>query len=217
MQMKKKLKIIYEDKYLIAVYKQNGLLTVANDKEKERTLYHYVLEYLKSKKQKVFIIHRLDKDTSGIVLFAKDEKIKHLMQENWDNVIREYLAITLGNVENDKGIIKLYLAETKTLLTYVGNKNNGKLAITEYTKLMSNKKYSLLKLNLKTGRKNQIRVSLSNIGYPIIGDKKYGTNIDPIHKMALLANYLEFIHPITKEKIVLDLGIPKEYLDFMKK
>ena len=215
---KKKLDILYEDKFIIVVNKPANLLTVSTAKEKDRTLFSYVFDYLKKKNKnnKVFIVHRLDKDTSGIVILAKDEKTKFYLQENWDKFKRNYVAIVEGNVENKKGVLKNYLQETKTHYTYVVNDKNGKEAITEYEKIMSNKKYTMLSLNIKTGRKNQIRVQLSHIGNPIVGDKKYGTKKDPIRRMALVANTLEFIHPKTKEKIIIDIDIPNSFINLVK-
>jgi len=216
--MKKKLEILYEDKYLIIINKPSNLLTISTEKEKERTLFHYVYEYLKKKNKnnKVFIVHRLDKDTSGIVVFAKDEATKFYMQDNWDKIKRNYVAVVNGKVENKSGILKSYLQETKTHFTYSVNDKNGKLAITEYEKILENKKYTMLSLNLKTGRKNQIRVQLSDMGNSIVGDKKYGIKKDPIRRMALHANYIEFIHPKTKENIVIDVDIPNSFISLIK-
>ena len=214
----KKLDILYEDKFIIIVNKPPHLLTMSTEKEKERTLFHYVFDYLKKKNKnnKVFIVHRLDKDTSGIVMFAKDEKTKFYLQDNWDKFKKNYVAIVEGKVNKDKGVLKSYLQETKTHLTYSVQDKNGKLAITEYEKILENKKYTMLSLNLKTGRKNQIRVQLSDIKNPIVGDKKYGTKKDPIRRMALIANTLEFIHPKTKENIVIDIDIPKEFINLVR-
>lgn len=215
---KKKLNILYEDKFIIIINKPHNLLTIATEREKERTLYNYVYEYLKQKNKnnKVFIVHRLDKDTSGIVMFAKDEKTKMFLQDNWNSFKRNYVAVVHGKVKNKKGIIKSYLEETKTHLTYSVKDKNGKLAITEYEKVLENKKYTMLSLNLKTGRKNQIRVGLSDMGNPIVGDKKYGIKKDPIRRMALVANKLEFIHPKTKEKIVIDIDIPDSFISLLE-
>ena len=214
MSTKNKLKILYEDKFIIIVNKPNNLLTVSTEKEKERTLFHYVFDYLKKKNKsnKVFIVHRLDKDTSGIVMFAKDEQTKFYLQNNWENFKRNYVAVVNGKVKNEKGVIKNYLMETKTHLTYAVKDKNSKLAITEYEKIMENKKYTMLSLVLKTGRKNQIRVGLADMGNPIVGDKKYGIKKDPIRRMALVANTLEFIHPKTKEKILIDIDIPNSFI-----
>ena len=216
---KKKLDILYEDKFVIVVNKPSNLLTVATDKEKDRTLFSYVFDYLKQKNKnnKVFIVHRLDKDTSGIVIFAKDEKTKFYLQDNWDKFKRNYVAIVNGKLEKKNGVIKSYLQETKTHLTYSVNDKNGKLAITEYEKILENKQYTMLSLNLKTGRKNQIRVQLADMGNPIVGDKKYGIKKDPIRRMALVANTLEFIHPKTKEKIVIDIDIPNSFISLVSK
>ncbi len=214
---KEKLDIVYEDKYLIIVNKKSGMLTISTDKEKINTLYHKVREYLQkqNKNNKVFIIHRLDKDTSGLIMFAKSEKIKRLMQDNWANVKREYLAVVNGTVKDNKGIIKSYLKETKTNLVYSTNKN-GKLAITEYEKIKSNKLYTLLKINLLTGRKNQIRVHLNDLGYPIVGDKKYSKIKNKVKHLYLHANHLEFIHPLTKELINITISVPKYFEDLIK-
>jgi len=216
---KKKLDILYEDKFVIVVNKPSNLLTVATEKEKDRTLYSYVFDYLKQKNKnnKVFIVHRLDKDTSGIVIFAKDEKTKFYLQDNWDKFKRNYVAVVNGKVEKKKGVLKSYLQETKTHLTYSVNDKNGKLAITEYEKVLENKEYTMISLNLKTGRKNQIRVQLADMGNPIVGDKKYGIKKDPIRRMALVANTLEFIHPKTKEKIVIDIDIPNSFINLVSK
>ena len=217
MSTKKKLEILYEDKFLIIVNKPSNLLTISTEKEKERTLYNYVYEYLKkkNKRNKVFIVHRLDKDTSGIVVFAKDEITKFYMQNNWDSIKRNYVAVVNGKVEKKKDVLKSYLNETKTHFTYSVNDKNGKLAITEYEKILENKKYTMLSLNLKTGRKNQIRVQLADMGNSIVGDKKYGIKKDPIRRMALHANYIKFTHPKTKEIIEIDIDIPNSFVNLV--
>ena len=217
MSNKKKLEILFEDKFLIIVNKPANLLTISTEKEKDRTLYSYVYDYLKKKNKnnKVFIVHRLDKDTSGIVIFAKDEKTKFYMQNNWDKIKRNYVAVVNGKVEKKRDVLKSYLNETKTHFTYSVNDKNGKLAITEYERVLENNKYTMLSLNLKTGRKNQIRVQLADMGNPIVGDKKYGIKKDPIRRMALHANYIEFIHPKTKNKVEIDIDIPNSFVNLV--
>ena len=148
-------------------------------------------------------------------MFAKDEIIKHYMQDNWDKIKRNYVAVVNGKVASKKGVLKSYLMETKTHYTYSVQDKKGKLAITEYEKILENKKYTMLSLNLKTGRKNQIRVQLADMGNSIVGDKKYGIKKDPIRRMALHANYMEFIHPKTKEKIVIDIDIPNSFVNLV--
>ena len=211
---KEKLEIIYEDAYLIAVNKKSGLLTIASNNEKDNTLYSKVSEYVKKqhKSNKIFIIHRLDKDTSGIVLFAKNYDTKTKLQANWEKTTRKYIAIVEGKVKKQSDTIKSYIAETKTLLSYsTKDKNKGKLAITEYQKIKENNQYTMLDINILTGRKNQIRVHLNDIGNPIVGDKKYNSKKNPIRRMTLHAYKLEFIHPKTNKKISLETKIPKQF------
>ncbi len=165
MRKRKKLNIIYEDKSIIVINKPAGILTVSTPKEKERTLYHEVSDYVKKSnpKLKIYIVHRLDKDTSGIVMFAKNKNVKYAYQNNWDNLVvkRGYVAVVNGVLERKTGVIKSYLKETKTLFVYSTNDNkNGKLAITNYKVVSENKNYSLIDIDIKTGRKNQIRVHM---------------------------------------------------------
>ena len=218
---KDKLDIVYEDKSIIVVNKPSHLLTISTDNEKEKTLFHKVMLYekRKNKNNKVFIVHRLDKDTSGLVLFAKDEKIKYKLQNNWDKEAkRGYVTVVHGKTK-DKDTLKSYLVETKTLLVHsTPDKKLGKLAITEYKKILENKKLTLLKINIKTGRKNQIRVQLADNGNEIVGDKKYGEKkFDPLRRLCLHANYLEIIHPVTNKKMVFELEIPKVFTNLFEK
>lgn len=203
----KKLKIIYEDKHLIVVYKRSGLLTISRDNKNDINLYDEVKSYLKKQnpKNKVFIVHRLDKDTSGLVLFAKSEYVKLSLQSNWEDVVRKYYAVVEGIPLKKEDTLVNYLYEKKNYEVVVSNK--GKKAITEY-KVLESKKNSLLDIQIKTGRKNQIRVQLAYIGNPIVGDKAYG------HKnkrMYLEAYFLEFKHPVTKKIIILELDLPEEF------
>ena len=210
MKKKEKLNILYEDKYLIVIEKPSGLLTIGTIKEREKTLYKKLSDYVKKqhKSNKIFIVHRLDKDTSGIILFAKTEEVKRKLQRDWDKTIRKYIALVEGNVTKN-GIIKNYLGETKTLKTFItNNKNLGKLAITKYYVLKNTKEYSLLNIEILTGRKNQIRVHMESINHSIVGDKKYGSKKNPIRRLCLHANYLEFIHPITNKKIIINSNYP---------
>ena len=194
MSKNKKMNIIYEDKELLVINKPAGLLTIATEKEMFKTLYHQAREYVKKQnpKNKIFIVHRLDKETSGIVVFAKNEKVKKELQLNWNSVayLREYLAIVEGNVKTKKGTIKSYLIEDKTLKVHSTDSKKGSLAITHYETLASTKAYSLLRIQIDTGKKNQIRVGLSDIGHPIIGDKKYGSKKNPLGRMGLHASVL---------------------------
>jgi len=204
--MVKKLKIIYEDKKIIVVSKESGLLTIGTSKERNKTLYNEVKEYVKKQnpKNKIFIVHRLDKDTSGVLLFAKSEEEKYKWQNSWNDVKRKYYAIVQGKMEKNKGKIELKLYETKSLDVVVNDKL-GKRCVTNYEVIRTNKLYSLLLIDIETGRRNQIRASLSYIGHPIVGDKKYNSNINPIRRLALHAYSLEY-----KDKLFI-ADIPKEF------
>ena len=213
---KRKLNIIYEDKEILVINKPSGLLTVSTPKEKEKTLFHEVSEYVKKSnpKAKIFIINRLDKDTSGIVLFAKNQSVKYMYQNNWDKlaVKRCYVAVVKGTLKQKIGTIKSYLKETKTLLVYSSNdKKEGKLAITNYKVLKENNKYSMLDIEIKTGRKNQLRVHLNDIGNPILGDKKYGNIKSPLNRLTLHASYMLLINPKTKKQMEFICDIPKSF------
>lgn len=213
----KKLDIIYEDKELLVVNKPSKLLTVGTEKNKEHTLYHEVREYIRKKNQKVFIVHRLDKDTSGIVLFAKTERMKNELQKNWDCFTREYIALVEGHLKKPKDTVTCYLRETKSLQVFVTpDKNLGKKAITSYEVISTNKSSSMLKINIKTGRKNQIRATLSSLGHPLIGDKKYGATKNPISRLGLHNYYLKFNHPITNAQIELTTKVPKEFAEIFE-
>ena len=216
MKSSEKIDIIYEDKDIIVVNKPAGLLTVSTDKEKEKTLFHKVYMYIKKKNKnnKVFIVHRLDKDTSGIVLFAKSESLKVKFQNNWDSLAKErsYIAMVHGDVEQPKGEIVSYLKETKTLYTYsTDDHNEGKKAITCYRVVNKNNKCTLMDIMIKTGRKNQIRVHMKEIGHPIIGDNKYGIK-DNFKRMYLHAYKLTIINPITNKEMTFETDVPNEFL-----
>lgn len=208
-----KIDILYEDNNLLAINKPSGLLTISTEKEKNRTLYHYVSSYVKerNKSNKIFIVNRLDKDTSGIVLFTKDENTKKLLQNNWDDLvsIRKYIAIVHG-ITDESGVIKSYLNENSEYMVYSTSDKKGKLAITEYKKIKSNNKYSMLEINLKTGRKNQIRVHMKDINHPVLGDSKYGTR-DKGKRLFLHSTCLEFKNPINEKVIKIISRLPKEF------
>lgn|SRR5574344_545234 len=216
MDRKDRLDIVFEDKNIIVINKPSGLLTIGTNDEKEKTLYHKVYDYLKKKNQHIFIVHRLDKDTSGLVVFAKTDKAKELLQNEWEKTKRCYVAIVKGHVEPREKTIKSYLAENNALRTYVTDDKHGKLAITHYTVVRTNKLYSMLDVEIKTGRKNQIRVQLNDIGYPILGDKKYGNAQNPIRRLCLHAYLLEFDHPITHEHLRLETDVPNSFVSIMR-
>ena len=215
----KNIDIIYEDKNIIVINKPSGLLTVATEKEKNKTAYHLVMEYLKKKNKnnRIFIIHRLDKDTSGIIMFAKNERAKHLYQDNWNDIVKKrcYYAVIDGKMQNKEGTIKSYLKENGNMVYSVKDRS-GKIAITEYKVLKERKNISLLDINLKTGRKNQIRVHMKENKTPILGDLKYGEKSKLINRLALHAYKLELINPVTKKLLTFEVNMPNEFKTLFK-
>ena len=211
--------VLFEDDHIIVVNKPSGLLTIATAKEKDRTLYHIVREYLVSKDRnaRVFIVHRLDKDTSGVVVLAKDEKTKNQLQENWNEYVslREYVAVVHGHLKKDSDRIVQLLSETKTNLVYVSKKEDAKEAITNYKVVKTSDKYSLVSINIETGRKNQIRVAFNSLGNPIVGDKKYGDVKDNENRLYLHANRLKMYYPVIKKDILFETSTPNEFKKIM--
>lgn len=206
------LDILYEDEYIIAVNKPSGLLTVSTDKIKDKTLFREVSDYVKknNKNNKVFIVNRIDKDTSGIVVFSKSERVKEILQSKWNDIVcvRRYVAVVEG-VTNEKGRIKSYLSENKEHIVY--SSKNGKLAITDYERIKYNNNYSMLNVYLSTGRKNQIRVHMKDIGHPVVGDSKYGNKYSPINRLMLHSDYIEFINPVNNKIIKISCPYPIEF------
>lgn len=204
---------VYEDNDLIVVNKPSGLLTIANETTYSDTLYYKVTDYVRTvsgtKGTRIFIVHRLDKDASGLIVFAKNEKTKNDLQSHWDMAGKKYYAVVEGCPKEKSGEIRSYLAESDSLRVYsVLRKVEGKLAITQYKVIKVVPSYSLLEVGLITGRKNQIRVHLSEMGCPIIGDKKYGAKTNPVKRLGLHAYYLSFVHPITKKKMTFQTELP---------
>ncbi len=211
------LNIVYEDKDLIIINKPSGLLTVATDKEKRKTAYAILSNYVKMENpdNKIFIIHRLDRETSGLLMFAKNEAIKHRIQETWTTTIdqRTYVGVVEGEVQQQEGTIVSWLHESKAFIVYSSqNSRHGQKAVTHYKKIRSNNLFSLLRINLETGRKHQIRVHMQDINHPIIGDPKYGSSQNPLRRMGLHAQVLAFTHPETGELCRFETEIPKKFL-----
>ena len=215
------LRILYEDGDIIIIDKPAGLLSIASDKEKERTAYHQLTEYVRTKdpENRIFIVHRLDRETSGVMLFAKNEDIKRSLQDNWKEAVvdRAYIAVVEGQVEKKVGIIKSWLQETKTRLVYSSPRSgDGQEAVTDYKVLEAGAGYSLLEIRLETGRKNQIRVHMRDMGHSIIGDKKYGAATNPIGRLGLHAHILAFYHPVSGELMRFETEVPKKFSQLFK-
>ena len=178
-------------------------------------------DYLKKKDPRLmlFVVHRLDRDTSGLMMFAKNVEAKEAMQHNWNNMVlgRRYVAVVEGKVEQEEGVVKSYLAETSQFEVYsTQNPDEGQLAITRFKRLQCNNGYSLMELSLDTGRKNQIRVHMKDLGHPIVGDRKYGAKASPIHRLGLHARTLHFAHPVTKKEMLFETPIPSRFLSLLK-
>lgn len=217
-----KLKIIFEDQYLIVVEKKEGLLTVSTGKSDETTAFSILKNYVKkaSPQNRIYVVHRLDRETSGIIMFAKTREIQLALQENWHRVItrRVYVALVEGKVEKPKDTIVTWLTENeKSLKIHSSNVDNGgQQAVTHYRTLKTNDNFSLLEVELETGRKNQIRVHMQDIGHPIAGDKKYGSEISPIGRMGLHARVLAFIHPMSLENVTFETQVPKKFTSIFR-
>lgn len=216
------INVIFEDKDIIAIEKAEGLLSMASDKEKEKTAYNIVKTYVKAKdpKDKVFIVHRLDRGTSGVMIFAKNPETQQKLQTNWSDAVKErkYVAVVEGRVEKDKDTLITYLKENSAMVTYSNIKpvEGSKKAITHYEVLSRSKGYSLVEANIETGRKNQIRVHMQTIGHSVAGDKKYGAKTSPLKRLCLHARTIVFIHPTTGKTISLSTKIPGRFMSMFR-
>ncbi len=210
---RKNLPIIYEDEHIIAIDKPSGLLSVASDKEKKSTAYRMMSDYLtmNDRSARLFVVHRLDEDTSGVLLFAKDRATQEKLQKHWNDIVtkRGYYAIVEGSMEKKEATLKDYLFEDKTNLMRVAHGPKGaKLAVTEYKTMAEKGGYSLLDVDIKTGRKNQIRVQLGHIGHFVVGDDKYGEPSDPLKRLGLHAYRLTLVSPEDGREIDLRSPMP---------
>ncbi len=215
------LSILYEDHDIVVVDKMSGLLTVSTAKVRENTAYYRLNTYVRKGNQKsrnrVFIVHRLDRDASGIIIFAKNENAKRYLQEQWSGFSKKYYAVVSGKLPQKEGVITSYLAENRVHKVYsVDDPEKGRLAKTGYRVLRESKAYSLLEIDLLTGRKNQIRVHFSEKGCPIAGDKMYGEKKKGLKRLALHAASLTILHPDTKEKMTFETKVPAYFKTLVK-
>lgn len=212
-----RLTIVYEDDDVIVVNKGYGLLSIGTDRPgKVDTAYSLLRDFVKKvhPSNKIFIVHRLDRDTSGLMMFAKTPEAKEAMQHNWNNMVldRTYVAVLEGELEHDEGVVKSYLAENSRHEVYsTDDPVEGKLAVTRYKVLRRGHGRSLVEFSLDTGRKNQIRVHAKELGHPIIGDKRYGSKTSPLHRLALHARSLRFAHPVTRKDMKFETPIPSKF------
>jgi RluA family pseudouridine synthase len=207
------LKILHEDRDIIVVEKPCGLLTIGTDRDKSRTVHSILNDYVRKgdhrSRNRVFIVHRLDRETSGILILAKSEAAKIHLQEHWQEVDKRYLAVVHGTLLQRAGTISSHLVENSALMVYSTTAaGQGKLSHTEYTVLKEIRGFSLLEVHLLTGRKHQIRVHFSEKGHPVVGDRKYGKGKDNHSTLALHARSLTFTHPVNGRRMSFETGIP---------
>ena len=207
------LEILYEDSAILVVDKPAGLLTVGTETNKFRTAYYLLTDYvrkgsLKSRKR-IFIVHRLDQWTSGVLIFAKSEEVKLRLQAQWKGTGKKYVAVVYGRLAQKEGVITSYLSENKSFVVYsTTDVTKGKLAHTAYKVLKETRQFSLLEITLLTGRKNQIRVHLADKGHPIVGDRKYGKTRDGYRRLALHSQSISFQHPISGAQMTFETKVP---------
>ena len=215
-KVRNNLPIIFENNEFVVINKPNGLLSIASDREKARTAYRMVNDYVqqKDKHNRIYVVHRLDEDTSGVLVFAKNPETKELLQKNWNDIVRVrgYYAIVEGQMENKEDTYIDYLKENALNLMYVTNdRKNGKKCITHYKVMKQNKNYSLLDVTIDSGRKNQIRVQMGHRNHYVIGDDKYGEPSNPLKRLGLHAYNLTFVHPKTKKVYEFKAPMPNEF------
>ncbi len=212
-----KVKIVFEDDYLVVINKSEGLLAVATDERKdETTAFKILTNYLtrKDPRARLFVVHRIDRETSGLLMYAKSREVQLALQERWHENVTErvYWAVVEGVPAKDRDTIMSYLRQSKAFKIHSSQTDNGgQEAVTHYRVVRKNDLYSMLRVELDTGRKNQIRVHLQEIGHPIVGDKKYGASTSPIGRVGLHARVLAFKHPVTKEILRFETPIPTKF------
>ncbi len=207
------LTILYEDDHILVVDKVSGLLTMSNAKERDRTAYFALNNYVRKgntkSRKRIYIVHRLDRDTSGVLVFAKSEPHKRFLQDKWSGFSKKYYAVIHGVMEQKEGILSSYLAENVVHRMYaVDDPKKGKLARTGYKVMRESKRYSLVEIDLLTGRKNQIRVHFADAGCPVVGDKVYGDKDKGVKRLTLHAGTMTILHPQTKEQVTFEAPLP---------
>ncbi len=214
------LKIAYLDDDIVVVDKRAGLLSMGSEGEKERTAHRILNEHLraltKSPVQQAFIVHRLDRETSGLMMFARSRAIQAALQQNWKNVTKKYLAIVEGAPAKSEGTIRDNLVESKSFKMYRVERG-GELAVTHYRVLNTGQKHSLIELTLETGRKHQIRVQMAGLEHPIVGDRKYGATTDPARRLALHSSELKFRHPVSGASMDFRSALPSRLMALIER
>jgi RluA family pseudouridine synthase len=214
--LSKGIVIIYEDRDILVVDKPPGLLTISTDREKSRTAYFILTDYVRKgqakSRKRVFIVHRLDRDTSGLIVFAKTPEAKQFLQSHWDNATKKYLAVVHGTCERTSEIISTYLVENKARrVSSTSDMRKGRLAHTAYKVLKQTEEFALLEVELLTGRKHQARVHLAGIGHPVVGDDRYGKRKAAHKRLALHATSISFTHPFSGEHVTFETTVPRYF------
>jgi 23S rRNA pseudouridine1911/1915/1917 synthase len=214
--MARNMRLVYEDDHLIVIDKNAGILSIASDNEKYLTAYNILSTYVKNQKpsNRIFIVHRLDRDTSGLMMFARSEKVQSLLQRDWKRNVtaRTYVALVEGELTEPEGVIKSYIYESKALVMHsTRDPKKGDLAVTRFRLLKSGREYSLAEIALETGKKNQIRLHMQEKGHSIAGDRKYGALTSPIGRLGLHASLLAFIHPVTGKEMRFESKVPAKF------
>ena len=213
----KGMKVFFEDEHLIVVDKPENLLTIASEAEQEETVYAYLTNYVRRgkerSKERIWIVHRLDRETSGLMVFAKTSQAKRLLQSNWETAEKIYLAVVEGLIPKEKGTLHSHLNETNPYRVYSAPASEEtREAITHFKVLKRGQGRTLVQLTLQTGRRHQIRVQLADYGFPIIGDEKYRAKTNPARRLGLHSHILRFPHPITDEKLSYESPLPRELM-----
>ena len=212
-----RIKLVYEDNDIIVVDKGYGVLSTAAGKPSDDTVYNIIKKYARgfSDKANVYVVHRLDRDTSGLMLLTRTKQARDKLISNWNNMVigRKYVAVVEGDVAQPEGTIKSFLAENPdTFEMYsTDDKKVGRLAVTKYRLLKQGKRFAMVELEIKTGRKNQLRVHMQDMGNPVSGDRKYGGHPSPINRIALHATVLSFVHPITGKAVTFNSPFPDNF------
>lgn len=213
-------KVLYEDWEIIVIDKPAGLLTVATEAQRSNTAWRQVTDYLqiRNKRARAYVVHRLDRDTSGVLLFAKEDGLRRAFQDKWNELVvtRRYLAVVDGQPPEESGTVRSFLLENKAHIVYSAPEHRGgKEAVTHYRVLDRRRGCSLLQVDLDTGRKNQIRVHMADLGCPVVGDKKYGSKGDsPLRRLGLHAQCLSLRHPVTGKVLTFESQMPVEFSRF---
>jgi RluA family pseudouridine synthase len=220
-QRPKGLDIVYEDRDLLVINKDAGLLTMSTIRDEQRTAQCLLTDYLRKgaarSRLRAYTVHRLDRETSGLLIFAKTEAVQQKLKDGWKDVEKEYLAIVHGQLKEKSGTLSSYLAENEAQFVYSTSQTKGRWSETQYEVVRENKEFSALKINLLTGRKNQIRVHFAEAGHPVVGDVKYGLKGKKFDRMALHARFISFNHPHSGKRMTFEAPVPEFFSRLMNR